>query len=109
MRLAANGTYTLSLNTKETDEVLLIDRQVNTTIPLTAEGYTFTAEAGTIEGRFAIQLSGMTGIKNENVNKNDNAIYDLQGRRIECSMFNVQCSMLKKGIYIIGGKKHVVK
>ena len=109
MRLVANGTYTLSLNTNETDEVLLIDRQANTTIPLTAEGYTFTAEAGTIEGRFAIQLSGMTGIKNENVNKNDNAIYDLQGRRIECSMFNVQCSMLKKGIYIIGGKKHVVK
>ena len=109
MRLATDGTYTLSLNTKEIDEVLLIDRQANTTIPLTAEGYTFTAEAGTIEGRFAIQLSGMTGIKNENVNKNDNAIYDLQGRRIECSMFNVQCSMLKKGIYIIGGKKHVVK
>ena len=94
MRLATDGTYTLSLNTKETDEVLLIDRQANTTVPLTAEGYSFTAEAGTIEGRFAIQLSSMTGIKNENVNKNDNAIYDLQGRRIECSMFNVQCSML---------------
>ena len=35
--------------------------------------------------------------------------YDLQGRRVECSMFNVQRSMLKKGVYIVNGKKVVIK
>ena len=36
-------------------------------------------------------------------------VYDLQGRRIESSIFNLQSSMLKKGLYIIGGKKVVVR
>jgi hypothetical protein len=42
-------------------------------------------------------------------------IYDLQGRRIASSMFNLQSSifnlqssMLKKGIYIVNGKKVVI-
>ena len=36
-------------------------------------------------------------------------IYDLQGRRMASSMFNVQSSMLKKGLYIVNGKKYIVK
>ena len=35
-------------------------------------------------------------------------VYDLQGRRVESSMFNVQRSMLKKGLYIINGKKVLI-
>jgi hypothetical protein len=39
------------------------------------------------------------------------SVCDLQGREtnLQPSTFNVQSSMLKKGIYIIGGQKIVVK
>ena len=39
----------------------------------------------------------------------EHSVYDLQGRRVERSMFNVQRSMLKKGVYIVNGKKVIVK
>ena len=39
------------------------------------------------------------------VRSNDKAVYDLQGRRVDAG----DSSTLKKGIYIIGGKKKVVK
>jgi hypothetical protein len=39
------------------------------------------------------------------VRSNDKAVYDLQGRRVAAG----DPSTLKKGIYIIGGKKKVVK
>ena len=35
--------------------------------------------------------------------------YDLQGRRMESSIFNTQSSKLKKGVYIVNGKKTVVR
>ena len=34
-----------------------------------------------------------------------NEVYDLQGRRVESSIFNSQSSILKKGLYIVNGKK----
>jgi arabinogalactan endo-1,4-beta-galactosidase len=40
---------------------------------------------------------------------NDDAIYDLQGRRIDGSKFKVQGSKLKKGVYIMRGKKFAEK
>lgn len=36
-------------------------------------------------------------------------VYDLQGRRVERSTFNGQRSTLKKGLYIVIGKKVVIK
>ena len=46
------------------------------------------------------------GIDNVNVNENvnDNAIYDLSGRKVN-SKFKIQNSKLKKGIYIVNGRK----
>ena len=47
---------------------------------------------------------GIDEMKNDELRmKNDDAIYDLCGRK--WSMVNGQCSMLPKGIYIRGGKK----
>ena len=37
------------------------------------------------------------------------SVYDLQGRRMESSIFNSQSSNLKKGIYIREGKKVIIK
>ena len=39
----------------------------------------------------------------------DNSVFDLQGRRVERSTFNVQRSTLKKGVYIKNGRKVVIK
>ena len=61
------------------------------------------------------EISEMRNEKGEmrNVNeemRNDAAgCYDLQGRRIETSKFKAQSSKLKKGIYIVKGKKVVIK
>ena len=42
-------------------------------------------------------------------NPEDVQVYDMQGRRVESSIFNVQSSMLKKGLYIVNGKKVFIK
>ena len=51
-------------------------------------------------------VNGIESIEHSTLNI-EHSVYDLQGRRMESSMFNIQSSMLKKGIYIIGGKKYV--
>lgn len=47
-----------------------------------------------------IDIDDETGISNVNVNTNTNTYYDLQGRRV---------AKTTKGLYIIGGKKVIVK
>lgn len=37
----------------------------------------------------------------------DDCVFDLQGRRMESSMFNSQSSIQKNGVYIVNGKKYV--
>jgi hypothetical protein len=39
--------------------------------------------------------------------KAEDAVYDLQGRRVDSSMFNTQVSAREKGVYIRGGKKYM--
>ena len=41
-------------------------------------------------------------------NGENEKVYDLTGRRI-ASSFNPQSSMLKKGVYIVNGKKVLIK
>ena len=41
--------------------------------------------------------------------QNESVIFDLQGRRIDNSKFNIQNSKLSKGVYIFNGKKRMVK
>ena len=50
------------------------------------------------------ETTGIVGIEHGilNIEHSDNAVYDLQGRR-------VASSMLKKGVYIYNGKKRVIK
>ena len=74
------------------------------------------AEYGTIVGDLdeweeTTSINEELRVKNE---ESDKAVYDLSGRKInsQFSMANVQCSMvngLKKGIYIIDGKKVAVQ
>ena len=57
----------------------------------------------------ATDTDGIIEVKSERVKseKCDNAVYDISGRKIDSSLFTFHSS-LKKGIYIIGGKKVVV-
>lgn len=105
MQIKDNGTYTLALDTKVMNEIYLIDRQTGEEIRIDGtEGYSFYAEAGTIEGRFAIRIgdgetTGISIIGNNGLDK-DAPIYNLNGQRVNANM---------RGIYIQNGKKTVVK
>ena len=62
------------------------------------ESLTFTKKAGSVKAPVRMNAEGATGISslNDNVKANDNAIYDLSGRRVAKPV---------KGIYVVGGKK----
>jgi len=66
------------------------------------------SEVGAVSSRVLISVgdetSGISEIENGKL-KIEESLYDLQGRRMESSMFNVQSSMLKRGLYIVNGKK----
>lgn len=85
-------------------------------------------ESGTYSVRAANEMGGLsaasesvtisddvvTGIQEiENgrlkIENSAGAVYDLQGRRMESSIFNSQSSILKKGLYIIDRHKFLVK
>ena len=104
LQIGISGTYTLALDTKVANEIYLIDRLTGDEIRLDGiEGYTFTAEQGTLEGRFALRIGDgeLTGIQTVSRGQKDGAeYYDLSGRRIE---------QPSKGIYISNGRKVVVK
>ena len=54
---------------------------------------------------------GMDEMKNDRVKseKSDQAVYDLSGRKINSSFFTLHSSLKNKGLYIVNGKKIVVK
>ncbi len=104
LSLSAAGSYTIALNTKVEGEVYLIDRTAGTMTRLDGgEAYTFQADRGVIEGRFAIQLGDgdVTGIKSiDNSTLTNDSYYNLNGIRVQ---------QPKKGLYILNGKKAVVR
>lgn len=108
MQLPAEGLYTLALQTTVENEVFLVDQLSGTEVRLdgNAEGYTFHAEAGTLDGRFLLrlgngQVTGIENIQTSNLKPQDSDLFDLQGRRISQPQ--------QKGIYVKDGRKTVVK
>lgn len=101
LQIATDGTYTLALQTKESDDVLLIDQQEQTTIRLNEQDYTFTAKAGTTDSRFLIKVGNATGISTSVVNseKVNNGIYNLAGQRV---------TNPGKGVFIQNGKVIII-
>jgi hypothetical protein len=55
------------------------------------------------------ETDGIEDIKNERLKMNNSPVYNLNGQRVESSMFKVQNSKLPKGVYIQNGKKVLVK
>ncbi len=100
---ATRGTYTITLSTKVENEVWLIDHLTGEETLLGENGYTFESEAGVYDNRFAIRLGNgdVTGIKNVGTSaKGEHEYYNLNGMRV---------GQPSKGLYIVNGKKVVVK
>jgi len=57
------------------------------------------------------ELTGIKEIEDGRlkIENSTDAVYDLQGRRMDSSIFNSQSSIKKKGIYVVNGKKTVIK
>ena len=104
MKLPQSGTYTISLSTTANQPITLIDKSTGkSTLMNDGISHTFDATETNIEERFVIALGDYTSITElENANQNDTPIiYDLQGRRLNTTS-------LKKGIYVVNGKKMVI-
>ena len=104
MNIGVAGNYTFALNTTVENEVYLIDRETgNETRIDGGSTYTFYANKGNFEGRFALRFGNgeVTGIKAiaSDSNNADNW-YNLKGQRVNAPT---------KGLYIQNGKKTVVK
>ena len=75
--------------------------------------YMVLSDITAAEARISLWIDGgaTTGISNiEHSTLNiEHSVYDLQGRRMESSVSNSQCSILKKGLYVKDGKKIIIK
>ena len=106
-RFGQTGEYTIALknNPSDGEPVLLTDHETATQVNIAEQGYTFTAQTGTFESRFTLQIGSETmGIDQLSpLNSHPSTQYDLQGR---------QTNSQQKGIYIIrqnGQSRKVLK
>lgn len=103
-----DGNYSLSLNTKEEDNIILIDHETKTETALSGE-YHFTAKTGYNDSRFTIMFGEATGINTINVDNgtisanSPYAVYTIDGRLV--GSYNAGSTVnLPKGIYVISSK-----
>ena len=97
------GIYSISAIRNDVGQVLLTDNETGIITDLSQNGYSFNAEAGSFEARFILSfMSGeVTGIANmKATNSNQDVFFNLNGQRVN----NPQ-----KGVYIVGGKKVMMK
>jgi len=97
------GQYSMTAIRNDIGQVLLTDHETGITTDLSQNGYSFNAEAGTFDARFTISFMSdeVTGIKTiDNTTMTDNRYFNLSGQRVD---------QPKKGIYVVNGKKTIVK
>lgn len=103
--LGQAGEYTLALANGMTGELIVEDRLLGTFTAISAEeGYTFTAEAGTIADRFVLHFAegNATGIDNAAALVDENApAYNVGGQAVNAKTF--------KGIIVQKGRKLIKK
>ena len=95
--VVGSGNYTIALNTKANQMVMLEDTETGELANLAEGTYSFTATAGTNEGRFLLHIGeeGATAIDAIAANEaaNGNELYTLDGRRIN--------GIATQGIYLV--------
>ena len=104
MKIPADGTYIIKSERTALKEAVIVDKLNGTETTLSAEGYTFSAHAGTIDNRFELHLSASetTGIKElkDSSIEELKSFYNLNGQRM---------SAPQKGINVVNGKKVIIK
>ena len=85
MYFGKTGEYTIAMtgNNTENADVMLTDNETGQQVNLAEDAYTFTAQAGTNESRFTLQMGNETTGIDEKVNNkwsNSESLYDLHGR-----------------------------
>ena len=105
LRLAEGGTFTISAPRNQFQNIVLVDNETGSETELGNDGsYTFTADAGTNESRFALRIGGSVVTTVQPVTakqqQTEPVYYNLNGQRV---------SMPQNGIYIVEGKKVVVE
>lgn len=100
IKVAADGTYTISAPRNQFQNIVLVDNETGTETALTDNGsYSFTAEKGTSESRFVLRIGGsvITGVNAiANSQLTNGHYYNVQGQRLTAP---------QKGLYIVNGKK----
>ena len=98
----AEGYYTLSLNTKHEDEIVLLDNEEKIEKTLKDEYY-FHAVKGFNDTRFSLILGGTTGISTLSNDDVPYSVYTLDGRLVGTYNANHKAN-LSKGFYVISNK-----
>ncbi|MBQ6208657.1 MAG: leucine-rich repeat domain-containing protein [Prevotella sp.] len=101
--IPTDGTYTIKAARNQMGEVFLVDKEVGVEANLADGEYTFHATAGQTESRFELRFSGVVvnGIDKMASTSSDDADYfNLNGQRIVNPT---------KGVYIVNGKKVIIK
>lgn len=101
-----SGRYTIALQTTSDMVVTLEDKETGALVQLNGtEGYSFTAQAGTLKSRFVIHLTNPNPTGIDHVKQTpaitDTEIFTLDGRRVQ--------KMNTSGIYIVKQGERVVK
>lgn len=104
---AGEHTISLASNPNEKVAVMLTDRLTGTVVDLATSSYTFTAESGTSDDRFAIALAPTTDIENSVIDEATvTEVYTLDGKLM------TDTDNLPAGVYLVkkGGEyvKHVI-
>ena len=103
IKVAVDGTYTISAPRNQFQSIILFDRVTSIQTDLAQNSYTFSASAGSNDNRFELCLVGITitGIDELNeTSETTNRYYNLNGQRV---------NLPRKGLYIANGKKVVIK
>lgn len=101
VKLPQDGEYTISAPRNQFQNIVLVDKEAGIETELSNDGsYTFTATAGTDNGRFVLRVGGtvITGVQvfGTEWQQTEHQVYNLNGQRIVAP---------KKGLYIMNGKK----
>ncbi len=118
MHLAEAGAYTISITTHgsevsgfDSGVLRLLDKETGAVTAITEEASTFTIdEPTTLNSRFLLMLGdGITSVECVEASpQQDDAVYDLQGRKLSNSkMDKWSDGQMPKGLYIKNGKKHI--
>lgn len=104
LMLPDDGTYTIKSVRNQLGEVFLYDNITGQQTDLSISDYTFDGFAGIDEARFEIRLNkgGLTGISNteSKAEELNGGYYNLNGQRVKTP---------QKGIYVVNGKKIILK